>query len=163
MIARPHWITAQLAIVPRPRGEDWLDDEMLALREAGIDAVISMLEKNENNEARMLGLEREAIPAELASLGFVNFPIPDRGTPLEKATFENFLENIEYFPANGKRVGIYCRASIGRSSVTAAGLLIRSGVPAKDAWLQISISRDCLVPDTEEQREWVDRHITATS
>ena len=160
MIARPHWITAQLAIVPRPRGEDWLDDEMLALREAGIDVVVSMLEKD---EARMLGLEREAISAKVANLGFVNFPIPDRGTPPEKATFENFLENIEYFLGNGKRVGIHCRASIGRSFVTAAGLLIRSGVPAEDAWLQISISRDCLVPDTKDQREWVDRQITATS
>jgi Polymorphic toxin system, DSP-PTPase phosphatase len=160
MIARPYWITAQLAIVPRPSGEDRLDDERLALREAGIHIVVSMLEKN---EAQMLGLEREATSAELASLGSVNFPIPDRGTPLEKATFKNCLENIEYFLANGKRVGIPSRASIGRSSVTAAGLLIRSGVPAKDAWLQISISRDCLVPDTEEQREWVDRHITATS
>ena len=160
MIARPYWITAPLAIVPWPKGEDRLDDEMLALREAGVDVVVSMLEKN---AARMLGLEREAISDELASLGFVNFPTPDRGTPLERATFENFLENIEYLPANGKRVGIHCRASIGRSFVTAAGLLIRSGVPAEDAWLQISISRDCLVPDTKDQREWVDRHITATS
>ena len=30
--------------------------------------------------------------------------------------------------SQGKRVGIHCRASIGRSSVTTASLLIRSGV-----------------------------------
>lgn len=40
----PYWVTTQLAIVPRPRGDDWLDDEMVALREAGIDVVVSMLE-----------------------------------------------------------------------------------------------------------------------
>ena len=160
MIARPYWITTQLAIVPRPKGDEWLDDEMVALREAGIDVVVSLLQKD---EARMLCLEQEATSAERAGLHFVNFPIPDRGTPLEKGAFEKFLENIERLLADGKRVGIHCRASIGRSSVTAAGLLIRSGVPAEDAWLQISISRDCVVPDTEEQREWVDRHITANS
>jgi len=119
-----------------------------------------MLEKD---EARMLGLEQEAISAKRADLHFVNFPIPDRGTPHQKVAFEKFLEDIERLLADGKRVGIHCRASIGRSSVTAAGLLIRSGLPAKDTWLQISVSRDCLVPDTEEQREWVDRHITAKS
>jgi hypothetical protein len=159
MIVRPYGITTQLAIVLRPRGEDWLDDEMLAPREAAIDVMVSMLEKNEEP---MLGLERDAISAELASLSFINFLIPDRGTPLEKATFENFLEDIDYFLVNGKRVGIHCRASIGRSSVT-ADLLIRSAAPAKDAWLQIFMLPDCLDPDTEEQREWVDRHITATS
>lgn len=160
MTARPYWITSQLAIVPRPRGDEWLDDEMLALREAGIGVVVSMLEKN---EGRMLGLEQEATSAERAGLHFINFPIPDRGTPIEKGAFERFLEDIERLLADGKRVGIHCRASIGRSSVTAASLLIRSGVPAEGAWLQISISRDCFVPDTEEQREWVDRHITANS
>lgn len=160
MIARPYWITTKLAIVPRPRGEDWLDDEMVALREAGIDVVVSMLEEN---EARMLGLEREGISAERASIRFVNFPIPDRGTPPKIAAFEKFLNDIERFLADGKRVGVHCRASIGRSSVTAASLLVRSGVPAKDAWRQISISRECPVPDTEEQREWVDRHIIANS
>ena len=160
MIARPYWITTQLAIVPRPRGDEWLDDEMVALREAGIDVVVSMLEKD---EARMLCLEQEAVSAERAGIDFVNFPIPDRGTPLEKGTCEKFLEGIECLLTDRKRVGVHCRASIGRSSVAVASLLIRSGVRTEDAWPQISITRDCVVPDTEEQREWVDRNITAKS
>ena len=56
MIATPYWITNQLAIVPRPRGGDWLEDEMDALREAGIDVVVSMLQENEASE---LGLQSE--------------------------------------------------------------------------------------------------------
>jgi hypothetical protein len=122
--------------------------------------VVSMLEKN---EAPMLGLEREAISAELAILGFVDFPNPDRGAPLEKATFENLLEDIEHPLADRKPVGIHRRAWIGRSSVIAAGMLIRSAVPTKDGRLQVSISRACPVPDIEEQPECMDRHITATS
>jgi hypothetical protein len=41
--------------------------------------------------------------------------------------------------------------------------LIRSGIPLETAWLEISVARDCLVPDTEEQREWVDRTMRPNS
>jgi protein-tyrosine phosphatase len=154
MIARPYWITSRLAIVPRPQGDDLLDDEMAALKEAGIDVVVSMLQKD---EARKAGLEREASSAQEKGLQFINFPVPDRGVPLDTSSFIEFLKDLENLLARGKRIGVHCRASIGRSSVTSASLLIRSGVPLETAWLQISVARDCLVPDTEEQREWVDR------
>jgi protein-tyrosine phosphatase len=156
MIATPYWITTQLAIVLRPRGDDWLDDEMLALRAAGIDVVVSMLQID---EARNLGLVEEEASAKRAGLLFANFAIPDRGIPLDKESFHEFLTELENHLANGKRVGIYCRGSIGRAPLTTASLLIRSGMPPESAWLQIATSRDCPVPDTEEQREWVDRHI----
>src|SRR5271170_4588427 len=123
MIARPYWITTQLAIIPRPRGGDWLDDEMMALREAGIDVVVSMLEKD---EALELGLEREAISAEGASIRFINFPVLDRSTPFEVSAFEALMNTLEALLASGKRVGVHCRACIGRASVTVASLLIRS-------------------------------------
>jgi len=160
MIARPYWITSQLAIVPRPQGDDLLDDEMLALKEAGIDVVVSMLQKD---EARKAGLEREASSAEENGLLFHNFPVPDRGVPLDTSSFIEFLKGLESLLAQGKRIGVHCRASIGRSSVTSASLLIRSGIPFETAWLQISVARDCLVPDTEEQREWVDRTMRPNS
>jgi protein-tyrosine phosphatase len=156
MIARPYWITPQLAIVPRPRGGDWLDDEMVALREAGIDVVVSMLEENEASE---LGLQREAVSAEQSGVLFVSFPTSDRSTPSDVSAFEEFLKNLEYFLSHGKRVGVHCRASIGRSSVTVVSLLLRSGVPFEDAWRQVSTARGCPVPDTPDQQEWVNRHM----
>ena len=158
MIARPYWITSRLAIVPRPHGDDSLDDEMLALREAGIDVVVSMLQKD---EARNLGLEREALSAQENGLLFVNFAIQDRGVPLDTSSFIEFLKDLENYLAQGKRVGVHCRACIGRASVTSASILIRSGIPSEEAWLQISASRDCVVPDTEEQRQWVDSYMSA--
>lgn len=112
MIAAPYWITDQLAIVLKPRGDDWLDDEMIALREAGIDVVVSMLQKN---EARDLGLEREETSANQAGLLFANFPIQDRGVPLDKQSFDDFLTTLEAHLANGKRIAIHCRGSIGRA------------------------------------------------
>jgi protein-tyrosine phosphatase len=160
MTARPYWITSQLAIVPRPQGDDLLDDEMSALKEAGMDVIVSMLQKD---EARKAGLEREAFSAQEKGLQFINFPVPDRGVPLDTSSFIEFLKDLESLLAQGKRVGVHCRASIGRSSVTSASLLIRSGIPSQSAWLQISIARDCSVPDTTEQRDWVDRNMRSNS
>jgi protein-tyrosine phosphatase len=156
MMARPYWITSQLAIVRRPQGDDLLDDEMSALKEAGMDVIVSMLQKD---EARKAGLEREASSAQEKGLQFINFPVPDRGVPLDTSSFIEFLKDLESLLAQGKRVGVHCRASIGRSSVTSASLLIRSGIPSQSAWLQISVARDCSVPDTTEQRDWVDRNM----
>jgi protein-tyrosine phosphatase len=160
MIARPYWITSQLAIVRRPQGDDLLDDEMSALKEAGMDVIVSMLQKD---EARKAGLEREASSAQEKGLQFINFPVPDRGVPLDTSSFIEFLKDLESLLALGKRVGVHCRASIGRSSVTSASLLIRSGIPSQSAWLQISVARDCSVPDTTEQRDWVDRNMRSNS
>lgn len=156
MITQPYWITNQLAIVPRPRGGDWLEDEMVALREAGIEIVVSMLQEI---EAAELGLEHESKEATNARLQFVNFAIPDRDTPTDKQTFIQFLLLLEKNLANGKRIGIHCRACIGRASITAASLLIRSGVAPEKAWAQISAARGCPVPDTIEQREWVNQNM----
>ena len=156
MTAQPFWINSNLAIVPRPRGNEWLEDEMRALREAGIDTVVSMLEPY---EAKDVGLEREAEAAEHAGLRFVNFPIPDRSTPPNLENFNTLLANLDAQMAKGRKVGIHCRACIGRASVVAAGLLMRSGIPAEKAWRQISAARGCSVPDTAEQRAWVERHL----
>ena len=46
----------RVAIVARPRGGDWLRDELSALSMEGIDVLVSMLTEEESKE---LGLERE--------------------------------------------------------------------------------------------------------
>src|SRR5260221_8734777 len=55
------WIHApligRLAIMPRPRAGEWLDDEIIGWQMEGIDTVVSLLELAEISE---LGLEREA-------------------------------------------------------------------------------------------------------
>ena len=47
----------RLAIVPRPRGGDWLEDEVRAWKEMGFDVVVSLLTRDELDE---LGLVAEA-------------------------------------------------------------------------------------------------------
>jgi protein-tyrosine phosphatase len=156
MKTEPFWITPQLAIVPRPQGGSALDGEMRALREAGIDTVVSMLEPY---EAKDIGLEDEANAAEHAGLRFVNFPIPDRGLPASLENLTTLLSNLEAQIAKGRKIGIHCRACIGRSSVVAAALLVRAGASAGEAWRRISRARGLPVPDTAEQRAWVERNI----
>ena len=155
MIARPYWITDKLAIVRRPR-EDRLDDEMLSLREAGFDVVVSMLEEF---EAKALGLETEESAATRAGLRFVSFSIPDGTAPGNLTEFDEFLVDLEKRLESGQRVGVHCYGCIGRSSVVAASLLIRSGIPAVEAWNEIENARGSSVPDTLEQLEWVGRHM----
>ncbi len=61
-----------LAIVMRPRGEDWLHDEMRRMRANGVETVISMLQPH---EAEWLGLCAEQAAAERVGMEFLSFPI----------------------------------------------------------------------------------------
>jgi hypothetical protein len=49
----PYWIkneAFQLGIIPRPRGQDWLADDIGALRQAGVDVIVSALTPAETEE-----------------------------------------------------------------------------------------------------------------
>ena len=66
---------APLAIVLRPRGDEWLEDELLGMRRGGIQTLVSLLEED---EAVLLGLADEAPIAEHVGLNSspIRFPIP---------------------------------------------------------------------------------------
>ena len=67
-----------LAVVPRPRGGDWLEDEARAWQQAGIGVIVSLLEPD---EAAGLDLAKEPDAAKSNNIRFISFPIPDRGVP----------------------------------------------------------------------------------
>jgi protein-tyrosine phosphatase len=150
------WIRAplmgRLAIMPRPRAGDWLDDEIVGWQTEGIDTVVSLLELAEISE---LGLEREAELSRERGIEFISFPIPDRGLPASLRDATTLKQAVASQVREGKAVAIHCRAGIGRSSLIAAGVLICSGVSADDAFRLISAARGIEVPDTEAQRKWV--------
>jgi hypothetical protein len=56
-----------LAIVLRPRGEDWLEDELRRMKRAGIQMLVSLLEMD---EAASLGLALEGAVAEQIGMPF---------------------------------------------------------------------------------------------
>jgi len=88
----------RLAIVPRPRGGDWLGDEARAGRRAGIWHSLT----------------------------------PE------------------------KNAGVHCRQGIGRSGLVASGVLMSSGIKANEAMQIVSSARGISVPETPEQRRWIE-------
>ncbi len=62
----------------RPRGGDWLADEICAWRNANVDVVVSLLTPAEQDE---LGLGDESSLCQDQQLVFRAFPISDRGIP----------------------------------------------------------------------------------
>lgn len=60
----------KLAVAARPRGGDWLGDEMTSWRRAGVDALLSLLTPDEERD---LDLRSEANEAEANGIEFLSF------------------------------------------------------------------------------------------
>ncbi len=151
-----YWIDGpwpgRLAIVARPRGGDWLEDEVKGWREARLGTVVSLLTDAETTE---LGLEKEEQWARTRGLDFHTFPIPDRGVPHSRAELLALLAEVEEHLVSGENVAIHCRQGIGRSALVAAALLVTTGDTPEAAFRKIGEARGCPVPETEQQLEWV--------
>jgi protein-tyrosine phosphatase len=151
-----YWIDTdsyRVAILPRPRGYDWLSDDIAAARRAGVDVIASALTEPESRE---LGLSEEAKCCSESAIEFLSFPIEDRSLPDSERTLDAFLDSLDERVEQGKSVAIHCRAGIGRSSMLCACLLVRQGFSAESAFQKIQVARGCAVPDTTEQRNWVE-------
>jgi protein-tyrosine phosphatase len=152
----PYWIETgkplHLATAARPRGGDWLEDEIRSLHREGVDILVSLLTEDENQE---LELTQEGALCRAAGMEFLSFPIPDRQTPESKEEFLRFIESLGKEADAGLRIVLHCRAGIGRSSLVAAALMVRAGFTADDAFDRISKARGHRVPDTDEQIQWL--------
>jgi protein tyrosine/serine phosphatase len=151
-----YWIngpwSGKLAILARPRGEDWLEDEVAGWKEAGVDIVVSLLSREENFE---LGLVDECDLVQRHGLTFITFPIADYSVPTSTGELRQLVSNLEQSLKRGDSVGIHCRQGIGRSSLVAACVLVTAGESPSTAFENISSARGRPVPDTPEQRNWV--------
>lgn len=151
-----YWIqdgqAQRFAIVPRPRGDAGLRDDLAGLKAEGIDILVTFLPKEEAEE---LGLGEEAVLAAEAGLEFVSYPIPDRTVPADPAGFRALIDRLAGEVRAGKRVGAHCRGCIGRSTVLIASLMIALGADAETALRQITKARGFMVPDTPEQCAWI--------
>ena len=159
-----YWIDwpapGRLAIMARPRAGDWLGDEIIGWRDAGIGAVVCLLEAAEIDE---LGLGDEAGLCRSHGIEYIGFPIKDRGLPRSAVEAGKLARQIASKVAEGASVAIHCRAGIGRSSVIAACALIYLGCAPQSAFGLIANARGVPVPDTDEQREWVTEHARAVT
>jgi protein-tyrosine phosphatase len=143
----------RLAISPRPRGGDWLEEEMKAWRQAGVDAVVSLLTPE---EAADLSLEQERSHSEANGIEFYSLPIADRSVPASDRDAAQLIGKLDAALSHGKKVAIHCRQGIGRSALIAAGLLIEQGLSPEEAIQRVSRARHAPTPETPEQRAWID-------
>jgi protein-tyrosine phosphatase len=142
----------RLGVMPRPRGGDWLEDEVRALREQGVDVLASLLTPEEADE---LDLHTEAAACAGAGIRFVNHPVPDRGLPDSAAAFRETAHSLSGEIENGATVVVHCRQGIGRASMLAVAILTVRSVPVPEAFERVATARGRPVPDTPEQRAWV--------
>lgn len=152
-----YWIndsgSLRLAIAARPRGGDWLGDDLRRLRSSGIDILVSMLTPGEIEELRLI-MEQESCRE--CGIEYLNFPINDRTVPGNVQDFDFFVDRIATELNAGKAIAVHCRAGIGRSALLAASVLVRLGLTPAVAWNLIQNARGCPVPDTPEQRNFVE-------
>jgi len=162
MRAEIYWVAGvpqgRLAVMPRPRGGDWLADEVKSLRQAGVDALLSLLT---NEEVAELDLAEEAACCAGAGIQFVSFPIPDRGMPFSPGETLAVVQRLATLLAEGRSVAIHCRQGVGRSALLAACVLAALGDTPDAAFERIAQARGWPVPDTAEQREWVNTFVVA--
>ena len=159
MDTKLYWVngpwSGKIALAARPRGGDWLEDEVIAWKRSGIDAVLSLLTSEEEQELDLAG---EAQTVRAHGMTFLSLPIPDRHVPISETELAAIIESLNAELSSGKRVVVHCRQGVGRSGLVAACLLISKGSDPKSAVQKVSAARGVSVPETQEQREWIDHY-----
>jgi len=143
--------TGRLSTMARPRGGDWLLDEIKAIRAAGVDVLVSLLTPDEVKE---LDLAEEAEFCRLQDVMYLSFPIQDLSIPPFSAFTFAFLAQLKAYLLEGKYLVLHCRQGIGRSSLMAASVLVLLGSSPEQAFELLSLARGCPVPETQEQKAW---------
>ncbi len=142
----------RLAVCARPRSGTWMLDDVRALKGTGYDVLVSAITPR---ELRELHLDRLGAACGEHGIEHVQFPIGNMQVP----PLDNVLPMLDRWDralAEGRGIAFHCYGSVGRSPMLAAALLVRGGVHPEIAWERLTRSRGRDVPDTLEQRRWVD-------
>jgi protein-tyrosine phosphatase len=134
-----------------------MEEYLRYVKRGGIETLVSMLE---GSETISLGLEDEGPAAVHLGLKLISYPIPDTRIPFDVASFRVFAARLADRLRAGEHIGVHCRGSIGRSTVTVACALIHLGWKPKAALAAIAAARGLAVPDTQEQQDWIMRYKT---
>lgn len=136
----------------RPRGGDWLADEVKALHIRDVAILVSLLTSEEVKE---FDLAEEEMCCQQQGITYLSFAIKDYSVPpFSEQTF-SFLRQLQTHLSAGKHIALHCRQGLGRAGLMAASLLVLTGLSPEQAFEQLSKARGYTVPETEEQRAWV--------
>ena len=153
MHTRTYWVEeAGVGISPMPRGGKHLEASIAALRESGVDILVSA---QTHKEARHFELAEEDRVAADAGIDFRRIPVIDHTPPPFSDEVFAILADLATEARQGKRILFHCLAGIGRSATLAAGLLVTLGYDPLDAMQALSQVRGLSVPETDEQMSWI--------
>lgn len=145
-----------LAIVTRPRGAEWLIDDLEQLALDGVETVVSLLAIDEQVE---LGLENESALCALHGLRYSNVPVPDLGSPPDADRFVGAVREIVSAVRAKRNVAVHCRQSIGRSGLFAVSVVVALGATLDRALEDVSEARGVPVPETQAQLDWLQENV----
>jgi protein-tyrosine phosphatase len=148
-------VAGSLAIVPRPRGGDWLEDDVRRFLLHDIQVVVSLLCDSERSE---LGLEQEAAACSRHDIEFISLPVPDLSAPLDTGQFIEAVHRLATLVRGGTRIAVHCRQSVGRSGLLAVSVAIACGMALQTALEMVSKARGVSVPETAAQMDWLQRN-----
>lgn len=148
----------KLALAARPRGGDWLGDEIAAWHRDGINTVLSLLTPEEEQDLQLKG---EANEVRREGMRFLSLPIPDRDVPSAESDVRKVVEKLDAGLSAGKNVVIHCRQGIGRSGLVAACLLITKGFSPGAAVESLAAARGAEIPETSDQRRWIEHYASS--
>lgn len=154
MPTKIYWIqsfenNARIGIMPRPRGGDWLEDEITYFKRQKVTLLVSLLEKDEVGE---LELRNEEACCLQHGIEFLQFPVKDRNIPVNA---QGMIQSLLKYLEEGASIVIHCRMGIGRSTIIAGAVLVSRGYKANAVLKHISEVRGLKVPDTDEQVSWL--------
>ena len=139
-------------MMARPRGGDWLSDEIQNLKRQNVSCVVSLLTSEEISE---LGLEKEETECKNLNIEFISYPVADRKCPDSERSFLELVARICNSLSDGQKIAVHCRMGIGRSGIVSAAVLIATGHKTSAVFDRLSNVRGLNVPDTKEQEDWI--------
>jgi len=130
-----------------------LQENLSAIRDAGTDKIISLLE---DEETQQLGLHNQKSLAEKTNMQFRSFPIPDYGVP-DFLDLQILITEILADLKAGKKLLVHCRGGIGRTGLICCCVMVSTGINVPDAISKVTEQRGEQVPETPEQIDMIIR------
>ena len=110
------------------------------------------------HSADLLSHAKLVVMEKAEGMTFLSLPIHDRQVPHSESKLNSALHQMDGILSLGKDVLLHCRQGIGRTGLIAACLLVNKGWEPETAVEMLSTVRGVPIPETQQQRRWIDSY-----